>query len=235
MNKLLSSLVLAGFVIAGSLDAQVRDVRGELSARGVDPEFTNLVQELVADATRQGLPADPLIDKALEGLAKRVPPDRVLAVVQQVASGLVQGRDALRGAGLTDPPGRLVAAAAEALGRGLTADDVRAVLEAAPSHDAAATGLTVASSLAARGIDRADAADAVSRAFQAGRSPADVLELPSVASALLARGIPMSEVARRILEGGGLPVPPGAGPPPGTPGRGPPTNLPVQPGRPDRP
>jgi hypothetical protein len=182
----------------------------------------------------------PIEAKALEGWAKRgrVPQERVLVALEQLAAGLEAGRDATVRAGLDPPPGDVVAAAAEALGRGMSAEDVRSVIAAAQTPEAAAMGLTVAASLAAQGLDRAAALKAVRDALGPGHGPTDILELPSAVAGLLARGVPMSDVARQILQGGGLPLPstPGAGVGKGRPtgippGRGPPTEPPGR-GRP---
>ena len=75
-------------------------------------------------------------------------------------------------------------------------------VDAAPMPEAAATGLTVASALAAQGLERAAAVKAVGDAFRGGRTPQEVLEYPSVVTGLRAQGEPMAGIARRILEGG---------------------------------
>jgi hypothetical protein len=136
----------------------------------------------------------------------------------------------------------VVSAAAEALGRGLTAEQVRELIRTAPAPAAAAAGLRVAASLAAQGLESAAAVRAVRDAYRSRRQPEEIFELPSAVAELLGQGIPMAEVARSILEGGGLPlpaaaggsaagrpgsVPPTLGPPPGTP-----SGRPPGPGRP---
>ncbi len=211
-------VLLAGFAItvaAPAVALQQADVRAELITRGAPQGFADRVATIVAAAGEAGLPTAPLSSKALEGWAKRgrVPPERVLVVLGDLANRLEAGRDITVEAGLDPPPGSVVAAAAEALGRGMTAEDVAAILDAAPTRDVAATGLTVAASLAAQGLDRAAAVRAVREASGEGRPPEEVLEFPSAVANLLAQGVPMADVARRILEGGGLPLPstPGVG------------------------
>ncbi len=95
-------------------------------------------------------------------------------------------------------------------------------VEAAPTPEAAATGIWVASSLAAQGLETAAAVRAVSDAYRGGRRPDDVLELPSAVAGLFARGAAPGDVARRIFEGGRplVPVGPGRGPVTDLPGRG---------------
>lgn len=228
---------LCALLVVPPLRAQESSVRDQLLARGAPVAFADRVAEIVAAAESQGLPTGPLATKALEGWAKRgrVPPDRVFAVLDQLAHDLEAGRAAGAEAGLDPVPPQVVAAAAEALGRGMVPEDVRSLLLAAPTPDAAATGLTVASSMAAQGLERAAAVKAVRDAYSRGEAAPNVLEYPSAVAELRARGVPMADVARQILEGGGLPLPSGHGlgltegrPSNVPPGKGPPIEPPGQ-------
>jgi hypothetical protein len=207
-----SMVMLAGLLLGlatGSAAAQARDVRAELAARGAPADFIERVGAAV-DATRaQGLPPEPLIDKALEGWAKRgrVPEERVLAVLDQVRQRLAEGRAATLRAGMADPPGAVVAASAEALSRGMTPDDVRDLVATASDADQAAAGLTVAASLCAQGLDRGAAVRAVQDAYRRHAGVGGLFELPSAVAGMTGRGVPMADVARRIMQGGGLPLP----------------------------
>lgn len=224
-------LLAAAPGFGGSLVGQESDVGETLAARGAPADFAQQVVEIVARAGAQGLPTEPLVDKALEGWAKRgrVPPARVVNVLEQLAGRLLVARDETVRAGLTDAPGGVVAAAAEALGRGMSPAEVQQVIASAPAPQAAATALTVAASLTAQGLASSAAVRSVGDAFVRGEGVAEVLELPSVVAALTAGGVPMSEVARQILEGKvlGGPGSGGRGPPDGRPGGVPPARGPV--------
>jgi hypothetical protein len=233
--------VLFSALIATSLGMQQADLRQRLVDRGTAPEFAQQVVQVVAAARTSGLPVEPLADKAFEGLAKGYPAERILPVVQLLADRLRAGRTAALSAGLTQPSGRVVAAAAEALGRGMERNEVVQLLQAAPGPDAASVGLTVAASLVAQGIASRDATRAVETAYHEGRSARELLELPSVTSSWFAEGVTLPEVVKRIHQGQALPFPPGrggaqGGPPGLRPGTGPPINPPGKPGtRPKRP
>ncbi len=237
----LLSLVMVLFAGVGRVGAQEVEIGDQLVARGAPPEFADRVAAIVAEAQSEGLPTDALRTKALEGWAKRgrVPPARVVTVLEGMTGQLRIGRDAVRGAGVDPPPGGVVAAAAQAMGRGLTADQVRDVIRATPTPEAAAEGLMVASALAAQGLDASTGVRAVTDVVKAGGASTELLELPSVVASLVARGVPLSDVAASILSGGAVPGNPGLGVPgqagaPGVgtgvipPGRGPPdtNNLP---------
>jgi hypothetical protein len=209
--KPVTGLLIAALVAASTahpMRAQQVSIREQLIARGAPAQFAEQVAAIVAASEAEALPTEPLVSKALEGWAKRgrVPLDRVIAVLNQTQAGLRVGREVVLGAGFDPPPGAVVAAAAGALGRGIGRDDVREIISVSPAPDAAATGLTVAAALAAQGLDRAAAVKAVRDAFRGGRTPDEVLEFPSAVTGLRAGGESMSDVARRILEGGGLPM-----------------------------
>lgn len=212
MNAAVWSVVVAIGVGAGSpLVAQERDVRRELGERGAPPAFVEPVAAQV-DATRAvGLPEGPVIDKALEGWAKRVQVQRVVMALEQVRTRLDAGRQALVAAGQSTPPAPMVIGAAEALARGLDAEDVRSLAADAPDPEAGAAGLMVAASLCAQGLDRPAAVHAVRDGFRRGLDAAQLYELPSAVAGLTGRGMALTDVARRIMEGGGLPLPPTAG------------------------
>ncbi len=219
--------VMALFVTSG-LRAQQHQVRTMLVGRGAPAEFVDQVTAIVEQTEAEQLPTEPLVSKALEGWAKRgrVPADRVIVVMTQLQGRLRIGRELAIGTGMEAPPGAVIAAAAGALGRGLGREEVVEILDMAPDPETAATGLTVASALSAQGLERAAAVRAVTDAYRGGLSLEEVLEFPSVVSGLRAQGEPMAGIARRIMEGGGLPVPMGqghgmggqGGPPAGVPG-----------------
>ena len=208
-----------------SLPAQERDVGRELAQRGAPPAFVAVVMTQVAAAREAGLPIGPVADKALEGWAKHVPVARVEMALTQVRARLAAGRETLVAVGQTAPPDGVVGGAAEAMARGLTADDVGELVGAAPGPEAMGAGLTVAASLRAQGLDRRAAVRAVRDAYARGIGVAQLYELPSAVADLRGQGMAVDDVARRIMEGGGLPLPPMAGEGQGQ-GAGRPGNLP---------
>jgi hypothetical protein len=206
-------LSLAGLVVGavGSAAAQEPSIHEQLVARGAPVAFAGQVAAIVAAAQADHLPVEPLESKALEGWAKRgrVPPERVLAVMRHLVGRLEQGRDAVRAAGL-DGSDAVIAGAADALNRGLTSDHISEIVTAAPDPPAAAVGLTVASSLAAQGLDAAASVRAVSDAYRNGRGPEEILEFPSAVADATAHGERMTDIGQRIMQGGTL-APPGGG------------------------
>lgn len=203
---LLTAVSGAGTVFAQVPSAPAVDVRGELIARGAPADLATEIQQIVIQSAGEGLPVEALADKALEGWAKGAPADRLLVAVRDLRHRLSAARLAATEVGIANPTAPVVAAAAQALGRGMTMEDVRTLIRAARRPDAAATGLMVASSLAAQGIERAAATRAVEQALKEGHSSSEVLELPSLAASLRARGMTLAEVTHRMLAGNPLAV-----------------------------
>lgn len=214
--------MLSMLAAGGTAAAQERDVRAELTARGAPAGFIERAVAPVERAQREGLPTAPLADKALEGWAKGVAADRVAGALEQIRMRLEQGRRIAREAGVAEPPGAMVAAAGEALGRGLAPEEIGELVRASRTPEQGAIGLQVAASLAAQGLEHRAAVAAVRQAYDRDGGQ-ELFELPSALADLTAQGVSMGDVAQRIMRGGGLPMPQMAGGGAGRPGSVPPT------------
>jgi hypothetical protein len=212
------------------LGQEQQTVRTQLRARGLPQELVEEVATVAADATAQGLPPDMMVDKAVEGWAKGIPPARIMAVVRQQSRMLVQAREALTAQGWENAPGPMITASAEAMGRGISAQQVGAVLEAAPTPEAAGAGLRVAAALSAQGLGNEQAVQVVTRAMNRGETPEQMLNMPSFARAMQASGMGMGQIGERLMQGGGAMQGAGAGPGTGTR----PPGVPPEPGRRNR-
>jgi hypothetical protein len=189
-------------MVPGALPAQ-EGVRAQLEARGLPPELVNEVVVVAADASAQGVPTEPITNKAIEGWAKRVPPQRITAALRQFASRMVQAQVAVRASGLADPPGALVTSAAYAMGRGFTERHVGAVVEASPAPAAAGHGLSVATALHAQGMEFDQAVDVITGALRRGQPVAEILDMPSLARTMRAQGMTPGQVGEQLMHGGG--------------------------------
>src|SRR5256712_10467791 len=79
-----------------------RAVRGRLEGR-VPTLAMPVVDSLVQGAAREDLPTEPLVQKALEGGAKRVPPQQIAAAGQVMLGQLRDARELLVRAGDAAP------------------------------------------------------------------------------------------------------------------------------------
>ena len=207
------SLVL-GTTLAGGLSAQ--DVQVRLDRR-VSPEVQRAVRGIAADAAAHGLPVDPLVQKAIEGGAKGVPGDRVIAAVRALAGRLAEAKEAVSEAGVAAPSGDVVEGGADALNAGISKGQVGELVRVSrPPQDPALT-LRVAATLAALGVPATQAIQLVQGMISAGRSPSDLLGLPGQVQAGVARGATPAQAAAGLARAAGGP-PPGRAPdwvPPG--------------------
>jgi hypothetical protein len=204
MNRMSLLLAAAPLLAApASLAAQRVDIATRMEARGLPSDLAAQVVAIAAGASAHGVPEGPLADKAIEGWAKHVPSPRIVAAVRSFADRMGVAVQAVRGGGLQSPPGQVVAAAAEAMGGGLGADEVRAIVRAAPNPTAAGPGLSVVAALTAQGLASHQAVAIVVGAMHSRRSVADLLDLPSVARAMRDQGMSASEIGEHILNGDG--------------------------------
>ena len=156
------ALVLAVPVAA---HAQVERLSGRL------PEATRAQVAAVVDSARaEGLPPDPLVNRALEGAAKGAEGARIVAAVRSLADRLREARTAL-GASATEP--ELVAGAA-ALRAGATPAFLARLRRESPAEPLVVP-LAVMADLVARGVPADTAAGSVLALVRSGVRDADLV------------------------------------------------------------
>jgi hypothetical protein len=203
MNLLRRTVVAALFLaVPVVLAAQAAGVEGRLQTRGLPASLAHRVAVVAAAAAGRGVPDGPLADKAIEGWAKQVPPDRIVVAVQRFADQMVRARDAVLTAGIATPQGPVIAAAAEAMRSGMRAEQVRRVVQAAGAGVIAAPGLSVAAALSAQGLGSDQATRIVVGAMQSHRSMQELLDMPSVARVWHDQGMSPGDIEHRMLDGG---------------------------------
>lgn len=195
-------------LLPGPLTSQ--DVGARLDGR-VSPEVRQAVVRIAADAATRGLPVEPLVEKAIEGGAKGVSADRVIAAVRTLAGRLGDAMRALREGGIAAPTADIVEGGADAINAGLSDRDVQELVRASrPPYDPAIT-LRVAATLAALGVPGSQALQLVEAMIGAGRSPADLMGLPAQVQAGMGHGATPAQAAAGLARAAANrpPVPPG--------------------------
>ena len=191
----------------------------ERLAGRVKPELATLVEALGTAAIARGLPADPLIQKAIEGSAKGIPIDRIASAVRTVVAQLDTAAGAMHVAGMRDPDTTLVAAGGFAVTAGLSGRHVGAVVHAAEGHERAdlLAALRVAGTLTALGVPPKESVGLVSASLAAEQSPSELLALPARVQSEVSRGSTPSQaaagLARAAAAQGRRGPPPGHGRP----------------------
>jgi hypothetical protein len=173
MLGLASALVVAG---APGVMAAQQPAAQQPAARGATPAWLRArldgrvdstsrvaIERVVDSAHAAGLPAEPLIDKALEGVSKRAPREAILRALRTLAADLTVARQTLGPQSLADE----LTAGAVALRGGIGEDALRVLRRERPGQPLV-VALGVLTDLVARGVPAADASRAVLGLTRAG-------------------------------------------------------------------
>jgi hypothetical protein len=177
--------------------AQAQDARLARLDRRVQTD----VDVLLDSARRLGIPTEPVVDKALEGAAKRAPNDRILVVVRSRFRELVAARAAL-GSGAMEPE---IIAAADALHAGASAQVITTLRRQRPNV-ALTIPLAVLADLIARGVPADTASSAVLALAATPATDAQFAALRNDIESDIAKGAPPAIAASVRTRG----LPPGA-------------------------
>lgn len=200
--------------LAMPLAAQAGGARGgDRLAGHVPPATLPALDSIVEEAARAGLPTEPLIQKALEGVAKGVAPDRLVAAVGASAARLRSARALLRSDGAARPsdPAEVMAVAA-ALSRGISPQQV-ARLGAALPGEPTGPALHAVADLVGHGFAEDSSVDLVLAGAQLGLRGLRFLDVAAAAVRELQRGGSHAAAlahVRALLPH--VPVPPGPAP-----------------------
>lgn len=158
---------------------------------------------LFDDAVELGLPVRPLINRALEGGARRIPSERIIRVVREHAAALHQAKHALGERSTEDE----LEAAAIALRAGL---DERAVesMRASRGRESVVVPLVVLTDLVRRGVPGPNAQEAVATLARTQRSDDVLLGLQATVAKNAQRGpgMALDALNRYVKSTGASPV-----------------------------
>ncbi len=183
MPRLLLPALAVGLMVLAR-PAAAQDPRLERLDAGTRP----LVAALLDSARAAGLPAEPLVQRALEGTIKGAPGDRIVAAVRRLAADLGRARDAL---GPAASPPELEAGAAA-----LRAGAAPAVLTELrrTRRQPLTVPLAVLADLVASGVPADSAATAVLALAPSARD-ADLVEFRRAVERDIALGAPPAAAA----------------------------------------
>ncbi|WP_411281301.1 hypothetical protein [Gemmatimonas sp.] len=174
-----------------------RDPQGQFDAARFDTLTANALRLLLDDAAAKGLPTAPLINRALEGAARRVSGTRILSVVRAHAVALADAKAAL-GDGSTVAE---LDAGASALRAGIDAKTLT-VVRGTRAAGTAVTALVVLTDVVRRGVPTSTARDAVTTIARIPRSDDVLLGLQSTVAKNAQRGPGMAvEALNRYVRG----------------------------------
>lgn len=202
---LASDTILAGQARGQAAAAAVaRREQAAFDASRFDSLTANALRALFADAADLGLPVRPLINRALEGAARRSPSDRILRVVRDHAVALQVAKRAL---GATSSEDELEAGAV-AVRAGLDDGALASIRDSRPLG-AAVVPLVVVTDLVRRGVPIETAREAVVRLGRASRPDDALLGLQAVVAKNAQRGpgMALDALKRYVQSTGANPAP----------------------------
>lgn len=167
----------------------------------LDSKVQARVGALLDSARTLGIPTEPVVDKALEGAAKRAPNERIINVVRSRFNELVAARAAL-GGGAMDPE---IIAAADALHAGASAQVITALRAQRPNVPLTIP-LAVLADLIARGVPPDTASTAVLALAKTPSTDAQFAALRDEVERDIAKGVPPAIAPSARTRG----LPPGA-------------------------
>ena len=219
MNKMILALA---FVVSWGLTPLGAQETARVRAREALPaEVFQGIDALAARLGPEGIPQDPLFSKALEGMAKHVPSDRLLPAVLAYSNRLRESRGSF-GMGASDP---LILAGADALQRGVESGALRrlgGVEGAGPAGGGGPTPMAVLvlADLVESGVPADRALELLEEALRQRTREHEMLGLNRRVRGFMRQGQSPQQAAeqvRRMLQrgrGGGMgpPLPPGSEP-----------------------
>jgi hypothetical protein len=201
--------------LVGQLSAAALAGQGQPALdQRLDAQTLAALRPVLDSARSDSLPEQALEDKALEGVAKHVPPLRILAAVRQLAGELRGSRALLRSAapGVALNDGEIVAAS-DAGRRGVPTTEVFALRAHAPATTGLVVAFTVLGDLVQRGVPAERARTVIEQLLAAGVPPEQIAAIPAHMDVGLRLGAPPLDALRSALPIPVRPVSPRAAPP----------------------
>jgi hypothetical protein len=175
-----TNVLVAAALLCAPVALRAQDAR--LDAR-LDARTRDAVVALIDSARADGIPSEPLVQKALEGASKHADDARILAAVRKLTGELGDARSAL-GPSSTDAE---IIAGASALHAGI-APAALSRMRASRAHGSLTVALAVLSDLVARGVPGDTATTVISALAGAGTQDAELLRFQQGVERDIAQG-----------------------------------------------
>ena len=183
--------------LATAMPLAGQEARARLAGR-VPNAALQVLDSIVMEADDEGIPIEPLIQKALEGGAKGVASDRIIAAVGASAVQLRSARALLRMTSLSQPAGPTeVTAVAAALSRGVSPQLVESLTVALPGEPTG-PALHAVADLVGHGFPEDAAVDLVVGAAHQGLRGVRLLDVAAAVVLELQRGVTREIAVARV-------------------------------------
>jgi len=174
---------------SASLDGQ--ESAHERARRTLDPRVYAELSALADEFAATGVPDEPLYAKALEGVAKRVPPDRLVPAVRDYAVRLGEARRAFG----PDASMPLVVAGADALQRGVPRETLGAL---PPDRVRSPLAVLALTELLESGVPTDRAVEILREASAVGADDGRELDVAARVRQLIRQGVPPGDAVERV-------------------------------------
>lgn len=215
LRTILRKVVVFSLVAGALAPLEAQETARDRARNTLPPAVFQELERMGGEMEREGIPAELLFNKALEGAAKRVPTDRIVPAVQAYAGRLTRARGMF---GPSSPPALLVAGA-DALQRGVPDG---ALERMGARENRSPMAVLVLAELVETGVptDRAEELVGEALRLRAREREREMLGIPEQVRRLMRQGQTAQDAAeqiRRALRRGrggsvGPPVPPGSEP-----------------------
>jgi hypothetical protein len=195
MKMLTMLLVLAALPSARLAAQQAEPAAIQRARAGLPPAQAAAFDDILARARSRNLPTAPLIDKTLEGAAKGIAPDRIIAVLRLRADRLELAKGILGVRAENE-----VASAALALDRGIDEKTARQLVAGARPNEPVGMALNVLADLLERGVPVDRAFEVISSWRSRGGRASDLQDLPAAVERLVREGAQPDRAATEIAD-----------------------------------
>ncbi|HEY0304016.1 MAG TPA: hypothetical protein VGC44_03540 [Longimicrobiales bacterium] len=159
-------------------------------------ETARQFEQTVLAARKRGLPTEPLIDKALEGVAKKVPPSVIMNAVRHKVELMTRADAALRPFG--PPTAADVTATADVIQRGVSQDVIKQVRAGKRQGEPVGLSLHTVADLLDRRVPAKVAIDVIASWRERGGRNEELRSIPLEVDKLIRLGASPSSAGRSI-------------------------------------
>jgi hypothetical protein len=179
------ALVALALASASAAPAPLSAQQGTVVLPIADARMRSAVEREIARAAAKGLPVQPLVAKAMEGVAKQASGERIQEAVASMAKRLEQARALL--APSTSTPE--LASGAEALAVGVPGAMLKQIRASWPAERSVVMPIDVLTELVVRGIPAKHALEQITVLMRRGATPSQIASLGQSVQADVAAGL----------------------------------------------
>ncbi len=177
--------MLVALAVAGASTVAAQAAQGPVGLPIADAKARQAIEREIARAAAKGLPTQPLITKAMEGVTKQATGGEILVAVTSKAKRLEQARSFLA----PSPSVAELSSGADALAIGVPGAMLRQIRAAWPAQQSVAMPLDVLTELVARGIEPKTALQQITTLMARGATPSQIAALGSSVQSDVAAGL----------------------------------------------